>query len=172
MTPPVVPPFPSLGEPGTWDELTLLAATTFLEAEGEPDEGKTAVAWTPINRVRSWGLTLHHAILGPDRQAYDDGRPWEPYSCWNEDYRPRARARLAGATGPEVEACWRAAAGALWRLTSDPTGGACFYLNVEVTRRQRQDGRLPAWAADPQNPTQVDPSKVVARIGRHHFLKG
>lgn len=158
--PTTVPRFPLLEEPGWWDELTLLAATVALEAEGEAAEGQLAVACVVMNRVRAWGRTLHQVILGPDGQAYDDGTPFEAWSCWNDDYRIQARARLdaLGAFPP----AWRAAAAALWQLTDDPSHGATFYLNVELTKKIRA-GTLPAW---------FDPAKVTAVIGRHTFLRG
>lgn len=170
MAPLIVPPFPLLAEPGDWDVFSLWAGTVFLEAEGEPPEGKLGVSWVTRHRVDRWGLTPHQVILGPEGRAYDDGRTYEPYSCWNDDYRDRARARLSAASGPAVGDCWRAAAGALWCLVTDPVPGAMFYLNVEVTRRLRKAHDLPAWAADPADPTRMDPAKLVGVMGRHHFL--
>lgn len=155
-----VPAFPLLGEPGEWDDLTLAASTIFLEAEGEPDEGKVAIAWVIRTRMRAGG-TVHTIILGSDGRAYADGRAYEPWSCWNDDYVPIARARLAAAPEARREACWRAAAGGLWGLIPDPTSGANFYLNPELTKKIRK-GTMPSWYA---------PEKVVVRIGRHEFLR-
>ena len=156
----IVPRFPLLDEPGFWDDLTLLSATVALEAEGEPPEGQLAVAYVAVNRSRAWTLDLPGVLLGPDRRAYGDGRPFEPYSCWNDDYRPRASARLA-ALGSFPPA-WKAAAAALWGLVEDPTKGATFYLNPDLTRKIRPNHDLPSW---------FDPSKVTAVIGRHTFLR-
>lgn len=168
-----VPAFPVLTEPGEWDELTLLAATAFLEAEGEPPEGQCGVLWTALNRLdRRWASTFHQVILGKDGRAYGDGKPFEVYSCWNDDYRERARARLAAATPERAASAWRAAAGVLWRLIADPTDGAVFYLNVEATRKSRTKHDLPAWAADPADPTKVNAAKVLAVLGRHTFMRG
>lgn len=144
----------------------------FLEAEGEPAEGMNGVAWTVRNRVDQWRITFHQAILGPEAGAFDDGKPFEPFSCWNDDYKRRAEARLAAAAGSSAELAWRAAAGALWRLISSPIENATFYLNVQLTLRVRPDKRLPAWAADPANPTRIRQDNLVAQIGRHHFLRG
>lgn len=166
---PVVPPFPLLAEPGNWDTLTLLASTIFLEAEGEPWEGLLGVGWVIRRRALDWRLGWHGAILGPDQRAYDDTRPFEPFSCFGDTYRGRAAARLSAATAQATEASWKAAAAALWELLPDPVGGAAFYLNVEVTRRIR-GGTLPAWAADPQNAATVNQAKVRAVIGRHTFM--
>lgn len=151
---PRVPLFPSLGEPGAWDELTLLAATVFLEAEGEPVPGPLAVAWVVRNRG-----DIHHAILGPEGRAFGDDRPWEAFSCWNDDYKPIATVRLSRALTPAW--AWEAAAAALWRLLPDPTGGANHYLNVELTKKIR-GGSLPKW---------FNPAKITVVIGHHTFLK-
>lgn len=163
-----VPPFPLLGEPGDWDRLTLLAGTIRLEAEGEPEAGQLGVGYVVMNRVIFWKLDLHAVILGPDRRAYQDNKPFEPFSCWNSDYQPMAEARLAGA-GEAAESAWRAAAAALWHLLPDPTHGAIFYLNVDLTKRLRH-GTLPDWAADPHDPTLVHANKVKVVLGRHTFL--
>ena len=168
---PVVPAFPITPEPGQWDELTLLAATIFLEAEGEPSEGKVGVGWVIRHRMDSWRQTLHAAILGPDGKAWGDGKAFEVFSCWNDDYQVRGAARLAAAGGAEAEQAWRAAAGAIWRLIADPVGGATYYLNVGVTKKIRKGGTLPTWAADPQDATKVNASKVAAVIGRHTFIR-
>ena len=170
MALPLVPPFPLIAEPGAWDVLSLWAGTVFLEAEGEPAEGKLGVAWVMRHRIDTWGLTLHQVVLGPEGLAYGESRAYEPFSCWNDDYRARAAARLSGASGAALEACWRAAVGALWRLVTDPVPGALYYLNLEQTRRLRKAHDLPSWAADPDDATRVDPAKLVGVMGRHHFL--
>jgi spore germination cell wall hydrolase CwlJ-like protein len=158
-----VPRFLVVTDPGDWDELTLLTATIFLEAEGEPEEGQLAVGWVVMNRLRLWRLTdVHTVILGPDRRAWGDQRPFEVFSCWNDDYRQRAEARLAAAQDASLEPAWRAAASAFWALRADPAGGATFYLNRPLTLRIR-GGSLPSW---------YDPAKVTVVIGRHEFLRG
>lgn len=166
----LVPPFPLLGEPGAWDVLTLVAATIFLEAQDEPWEGLLGVGYVIRRRAVDWTLGWHGAVLGPDQRAYDDGRDFEPYSCWNSDYRGRALARLSTATPAMAEPSWKAGAAALWALLPDPVNGATFYLRLDATRTMR-GGTLPAWAADPADVTQVDASKVTAVIGHHHFLR-
>jgi spore germination cell wall hydrolase CwlJ-like protein len=158
------------GDPGEGDDLTLLAATVHLEAEGEPSPGPLAVAYVVVHRMAAWRSSLKRVILGPEEKAYDDGRPFEPFSCWNDSYRAMARARLAGASDRAREIAWRAAMGAVWACEPDPVVGALFYLNVTLTLRIRPDGRLPRWAADPLDPARVNAAKVVAVIGRHTFL--
>lgn len=166
----LVPPFPLIGDPGTWDALTLLASTVFLEGESEPCEGQLGIAYVVRRRALDWKQGWHGAILGGDHIAYEDNKPFEPFSCWGDDYRARAYARLSSISDAAANECWRAAAGAFWALLPDPTHGAAFYLNVSATLKLR-NGSLPSWAADPTDPTRPDPAKVTTVIGRHHFLK-
>lgn len=166
-----VPRFPLLETPEAWDDLTLVAATIYLEAKGEPDEGQVAVGWVIRERMTRWGLTLQQVLLGPEGKAYGDGKPYEPYSCWNDDYQQVAEAKLGAATGEDASRAWRAAAGALWRLLPNPVESAMYYLNVELTKKIRRDGKLPTWAADPQDPKHVNTEKVVAVLGRHTFVR-
>lgn len=152
-------------EPGTWPGLTLVAATLFLEAEGEPDEGRVAIAWVIRNRADRRPPTLdvaHEVILGPDKVAEGDGRPFELFSCWNDDYRAQRVKRLTNPAAGVWELCGRAAAGAWWRLLPDPTGHATHYLNVELTRKIRPDGGLPAWFRE---------DRITAKLGHHTFLR-
>ena len=152
-------------EPGTWSGLALTAATIFLEGEGEPDEGRLAIAWVIRNRADRLPAELdvaHRVILGPDKVAEGDNRAFEPFSCFNDDYRAQRVKRLTAPAAGVWELCWRAAAGAWWRLLPDPTHAALHYLNVELTRKIRPDGGLPKW---------FDPGKVTATIGRHTFLR-
>ena len=166
----MVPSFPLIAEPGDLDALTLWAESIFLEAESEPFLGKLGVGYALRTRCDEWKLTPHAAILGPDGKAYGDGRPFEVLSCWNDDYRDRARARLAAANGPELEDAWRAAAAALWRLLPSPVADATHYLNVPLTLKIR-GGTLPTWAAAPGHPDVLDLGKVREMIGKHTFLR-
>ena len=88
-----VPLFP-LTEPDQWDEYTLLAANILLEAEGEPPDGNDGVAHVVMSRHRIWNRPIHNVILGLDGKSDDI---YEPFSCWNSDYRTRALTRLAAA---------------------------------------------------------------------------
>ena len=163
------PEFPLIGEPGSWDDLTLTAGTILLEAEGEPPEGQLAVGTVIRWRAEAWRLTIRQVILGPEGRAYEDGKAFEAFSAWNDDYKPMAQARLTSATPLSREAAWKAASAALWRLLPDPAPGALYYLQPELTLKIR-GGTFPAWAADPSNRGRLDERKVVARIGRHVFL--
>jgi spore germination cell wall hydrolase CwlJ-like protein len=154
-------PLPQDTEPGTWPQILLYAATVFLEAEGEPDPGQLAVAWVIRNRMDQQKAAARVVILGPDEAVAGDQRPFEAFSCWNDDYVGRARQRLVRPNPDTWEACWRAASAAYWRLTPDPTRGAVFYLNVDLTRQVRPDHKLPSW---------YDPKRVRLRVGRQEFL--
>ena len=153
-----VPRFPILGEPGEWSDVELVSATVFLECEDEPDEGAVAVARVIRRRADEAG-SVRTAIFGPDGRAYGDARPYEPFSCWGDDYKERARARLAAAD--KATWAWRAAAAGLWKLGADPSKGGYFYLNEVLTRKIR-GGTLPSW---------FDEERVTCRIGRHTFLR-
>lgn len=168
--PSLVPPFPLVGDPGTWPALVLLASTVFLESEGEPFPGQLGVAWVVRRRALDWNQGWHKAVLGNDGIAYDDGKPFEPFSCFNEDYRVRAHARLSSISDVAANDCWRAAAGAFWELIGDPVNGATFYLREDATKKIR-GGTLPSWAADPADPMKLNAAKVRATIGHHVFLK-
>lgn len=145
----LTPAFPLTTAPETWDALTLDAATIFLEAEGEPEDGQIAVGYVIHTRVVRWKQTVPAVILAK----------WQ-FSCWNEDYRRRAEARLA-AIAHDTEPFWRAAASTFWALVPDPSKGATHYLNPDATRAARPNHDLPDW---------YDETKVTATIGRHVFL--
>jgi spore germination cell wall hydrolase CwlJ-like protein len=144
-----LPPAPVA--PDAWpDELTLLAATIWLEAEAEPDEGKLAVGWVVRNRCDHRKVGPRAVILAPYQ-----------FSCFNVDYAAQRKARLTAPDPVLWERCWRAAAGAWWRLIPDPTRGSRHYLNPALVRETA--GALPAW---------YDPARVVLRVGHHEFLAG
>jgi hypothetical protein len=138
------------------DDLSWCALTVYLEAEGEAPEGKLAVAWVIANRSARWRESVQDVVF----------KAWQ-FSAWNTD-SPR-RLTLDRLDPDVYHECYRAACGALLRMLPDPTHGADHYLNVETVLRDA--GRLPPWAAHPHDPTQVDPSKVTATIGRHTFLQ-
>lgn len=149
-------------DPGEWPELTLAAATVFLEAESEPEIGQLAVAWVIRNLMDAGGVSARFAILSRDGRAQGDGKPFETFSVWNDDYVTTSRQRLATAGATPWERAWRCACAAYWKLLPDPTGGARFYLNVELTKKIR-GGTLPAW---------FDPKRVTVTINAHTFLRG
>lgn len=143
------------------DDLSLLATTVYLEGESEPDEGKVGIAWVVRNLMDFQKRTARQAILGAEGLVDADGHAYEVFSCWNDDYLKQRTTRLVAPDPAIWERCWRAAAGALWRLLPDPTSGATHYLNVELTRKMRPLHDLPPWYA---------PARVTVRIGQHTFL--
>lgn len=163
----LIDPPNSMIAPEHWCGLTLLAATTYLEAEGEMAPGQLAVAYVQCTRALFHHVELHKVILGPDGVSYGDGRIWEPFSCWNDDYRAQARKRIDKLQEhPKTwEAIYGIAAGAWWRTLPDPTHGAYYYLNPVLTRQIRPGGELPAWWN-----IDTDPDSEVT-LGSHAFRR-
>ena len=147
----VLLPAPPATDPSDWPGLVVMAATVLLEAEGEPDEGKLAVACV----IRTRMDTRQRSAASICLQA-------RQFSCWNVETMERARTRLWAPDPAMWERCWRASAGAYWRMLPDPTRGASHYLNEALTRQGRPDGHLPSW---------FDEGQVTARIGQHTFLR-
>ena len=139
----------------------LAVATIWLEARGESLDGKIAVAEVIRNRTaRKYASdgTVAGTCFAPLQ-----------FSGWNSLDKNRAAALQLDDADPTVAECldaWlRAAQG------SARTDGAVCYLNPDVTRDQRGDGTLPAWAADPFDRTRLDERKVALRLGHHVFLR-
>lgn len=139
--------------PSDWPDLITLTATVYGEAEGEPDDGKRAVACVIVNRSRDprWPDAIGSVCLQPMQ-----------FSCWNSGSPRLAVMRNPQRYGREEiwTACFRAACAALWGR-DDQTSGANHYLNTAVTRQMR-GGTLPSW---------YDAAKVTATIGAHEFLR-
>ena len=152
---------PQAVDPGTWPEMALYAATVLLEAEGEPEVGQLAVAWTIRNLMDLHKVTARAAILGKDQLAQGDGKPYETFSVWNDDYVGKRKSRLTAPDPIRWERAWRCTCTAYWKLAPDPTAGGDHYLNEEATRELR-GGSLPTW---------FDPRRVTVRINRHTFLR-
>lgn len=147
-------PTPDGRPPHLQPELIVVAQTVLGEAEGEPVEGKVAVAWVIRNRVDSPQF--------PDTSAKVCLQPMQ-FSCWNSG-SPRLRVMSNPKAYVSEESwteCFLAAMEAMFRLKGDPTGGANHYLNLDVTRRINH-GKLPGWYKE---------SAVTAQIGPHTFLR-
>jgi hypothetical protein len=158
--PPRLPP-PTRPDAVGADDLTLLATTIYLEGAGEPEDGQLGIAWVIRNRMDARQRSARQVILGADGLVDADGHAFEAFSCWNEDYRAQRTARLIAPDATVWDHCWRAAAAAYWRLLPDPTLGARFYLNIELTKRIRPLHDLPRW---------YDPARVTWVSGQHTFL--
>jgi len=110
----------------------MIRAIVF-EADGEPQEGKIAVAYVILNRVKSggWGTSIKDVVTSPwqfepwmtKREAMEKLSP--------EDTSYRNAAQIADAVF----------AGQM----PDPTAGATYFLNPTVVR-ERRGGSLPSWA--------------------------
>jgi N-acetylmuramoyl-L-alanine amidase len=133
-------------------EFSVLVRTIYGEARGEPREGKIAVAWVIVNRSELEGYG-GPSLDGVCLKAHQ-------FSCWNLDDPMRSKIRLARV--PQLINCIHAGLDVVEGLVPDPTGGATHYLNPEVTKMIRPDGKLPSWAED---------DKITAMIGKHTFYK-
>jgi len=100
--------------------LYWVAATVKQEAEREGFNGKLAVAWVIKNRMTTRRQNAATVVLS----RYQ-------FSCWNSD--SPTRMRLSGIPKDMWFDCYKAACGALFDLTPDPTKGATHYLNKELT---------------------------------------
>jgi hypothetical protein len=145
------------------DPAVFAPLTIWLEARGEPDDGMTAVAeviWTRVKFKFLSDGTLDGTVL----------RRWQ-FSGWDmmgvaTNLSILKAFRLVD-DDPIYLRCLRA-----WERAvagSTLARGADSYLNVASVLRAV--GRLPTWAASPTDAQVVDPAKLCAVIGRHHFLK-
>ena len=135
------------------EEKLILRWTVAQEAEGEPFDGKLAVAWTIMNRARALGKSVSDVCFAP----------WQ-FSAWNTDSPTRRRLDDIG-PGPMDDARL-AAEQAYHGSGSDPSIGATHYLNPVLTRKIRakagQGDTLPNW---------VERMTKTATIGRHEFYR-
>ena len=123
----------------------IATMTVFMEASGEPDQGKAAVAHVLVNRLRAgrWGSTLAAVCLAPLQ-----------FSSWNSSDPNRKRAAELSIDDPVFQACEMAVAMATDGTSADPTQGATFYFADTIA--------APSWAA-----SMVE----TATIGHHRFFK-
>lgn len=126
-------------------DLEIGAATVFMEASGEPPDGKAAVAAVLANRLRDgrWGSTLAAVCLAPDQ-----------FSCWNTGDPNRRRMAETPDTDPSLIQCEAAMRAALGGKT-DPTFGAMWYCAADI--------RSPGW---------VDGAVFCGQFGSQLFYKG
>lgn len=130
------------------DEITLIKWTVALEAEGEPFEGKLAVAFVVCNRMRKWNKTAREVCWAK----------WQ-FSCYND--LSGDTKRLDTIDPALMVECANAAKYAYETAFADPTHGATHYLNEPLTRQLR-GGSLPDW---------VSKMTKTAEIGKHTFYK-
>jgi len=132
---------PTIVDQDTWPTWLIYISTILLEAESESYDGKLAVAYVIINRIKKYNTTLRQAILGTDALINNDGRPYELFSCWNDDYVSQRKSRLTAVDSVQWELCWQAGSAALWKFVSDPTNGETHYLTIKLTKNIRLAGK-------------------------------
>ena len=115
------------------EDRDYMIRTIVFEADGEPEEGKIAVAYVILNRIKSggWGDTIKDVVTSPWQFE-----PWmtkreEMEKLSPDDSRYRNAAQIADSV--------------FAGQVPDPTAGAMYFLNPTVVRARR-GGSLPAWA--------------------------
>jgi len=139
---------PAPGDVPNYDseDRDYMIRTIAFEAANESDEGKAAVAYVILNRMKSgWGDRIKDVVTRPGQFE-----PWmtkrdKMEKLSPDDPRYRDAAHIADAV--------------LAGQIPDPTAGAIYFLNPTVVR-QRRGGSLPSWA---QGEGQA--------IGRHTFYR-
>ena len=132
-------------------QLYLVALTVAMEAGAEVYRGKLAVAWVIQNRRTKYSRSLLDVIFDP----YD-------FSAWNT--ASGTRMNLDNMPDSQFAECLKAALAACFGMEADPTGGAVFYMNVDVVRKAN-NGQLPDWWT-----TDGDFNSEV-KIGNHTFRR-
>jgi len=124
-------------------DLQIAAATVFMEASGEPDEGKRGVVHVLVNRLKSgrWGKTLAAVCLAPKQ-----------FSCWN--IADPNRKRMAETSDTFLRYFEQLVLDVLAGKDSDPTEGAMWYLNPSLCS--------PDWEKDYEK---------TATLGHQNFYK-
>lgn len=123
-------------------DIDFVARTIMAEGEGEPYEGKVAIAAVIYNRYRNprwWGTTIKDVCLTSKQ-----------FSAWNDNNPRRNRIGEWTTEHKMFRECLKAAIEA-W--DNDPTNKADHYF--------AHDHVLPSWAED----------IVGRRIGGHTFLR-
>jgi spore germination cell wall hydrolase CwlJ-like protein len=123
--PPEVPNFDS-------ENRDYMIRTIAFEAGGESNEGKAAVAYVILNRVKSggWGDSIKDVVT----------RPWqfEPWMKRREEMEKLSR------DDPRYQHAAQIADAVLTGQMADPTAGATYFLNSNLV--ERRGGSLPEWA--------------------------
>lgn len=124
-----------------------LALTLWVEARGEPELGKLAVANVVMNRATRRNMSVGEVVLQPYQ-----------FSGWNSSDARMALAKI-DENDPAWHECCMVAHKALSGQAEDVSKGADHYLNIDVTVRSR--GSLPNWFRE---------DRVTVKINRHTFL--
>ena len=115
------------------EDRDYMIRTIVFEAAGEPEEGKIAVAYVILNRIKSggWGATIKDVVTSP----------WQ-FEPW---MTKRADMEKLSPGDPRYLDAAQIADAVLVGQMPDPTAGATYFLNPTVVR-ERRGGSLPAWA--------------------------
>ena len=147
-------------------DLDVLSRTVYGEARGEPDLGRLAVAYVPVNRaliaqafVASHGRK--HPLYGDGTVAGACTVPWQ-FSCFNPRDPNREKILALDLTSEEAAPCVSMATAALERSLTDPASGATHYC----TAMAPSDGVdwPPDWT-EGHEPTAVIGGQVFYRLG-------
>lgn len=150
-------PIPPAGPPRSWDALTLLAATIWGEARGEPPEGRVAVAGTIIERAFRGGWFGHGLTDVILRDTTGDGIP-DQYSCWRPATMGGEVEKLMHPLDHDSEEAWvqcfRVACGVRFGWLATGMGDSTHYFSTTIAP--------PSWAAKLTH---------MGTIGRHRFYR-
>lgn len=129
------------------EDRDYMIRTIVFEAADEPDEGKIAVAYVILNRIKSggWGDSIKDVVTSPWQFE-----PWMTRREEMEKLSPDA---------PSYKNAAQIADAVLAGQVPDPTAGAMYFLNPTVVR-ERRGGSLPSWAQGEGQP-----------IGNHTFYR-
>jgi spore germination cell wall hydrolase CwlJ-like protein len=129
------------------EDRDYMIRTIVFEAAGEPDEGKIAVAYVILNRIKSggWGDSIKDVVTSPWQFE-----PWMTRREEMEKLSPDA---------PSYKNAAQIADAVVAGQVPDPTGGATHFLNPTIVR-ERRGGSLPSWAQGEGQP-----------IGNHTFYR-
>jgi N-acetylmuramoyl-L-alanine amidase len=129
------------------DDVDVMARTIMGEARGESDQGKIAVGWVIVNRVkaRKW---YSGSIFEVCRKPYQ-------FSCWNVGDPNLSIITRAKAGDSIFDSCVDVAQKVLSQSVGDPAGKATHYYANYISQ--------PAWAKPP--------AVFTTQIGVHLFYK-
>ena len=129
------------------EDRDYMIRTIVFEAADEPEEGKIAVAYVILNRIKSggWGDSIKGVVTSPWQ--------FEPWMTRREEIEKLSP------DAPSYKNAAQIADAVLAGQVPDPTAGAMYFLNPTVVR-ERRGGSLPSWAQGEGQP-----------IGNHTFYR-
>jgi spore germination cell wall hydrolase CwlJ-like protein len=129
------------------EDRDYMIRTIVFEAADEPEEGKIAVAYVILNRIKSggWGDSIKDVVTSPWQ--------FEPWMTRREEIEKLSP------DAPSYKNAAQIADAVLAGQVPDPTAGAMYFLNPTVVR-ERRGGSLPSWAQGEGQP-----------IGNHTFYR-